>query len=298
MTVRDLLLKIQRNAPHRNTIALSIVSVALIISVALIVTNQSKNDTATNNNNVATSTDSSLISIDKQQEADKDTDGDGFKDWEEILAGSDPLSATSTPQTIQDSQKNTVVSKPKSTSTEQTLTLTDAISRDLFTRFAALKSNDSLDATAKAQLVSDLVANYDSENTTPLFGMRDIKIVGASKDELSAYADAFKLIVNTRLGLMAVALQGKTDTTFIAKAYRQISRDLLKVPAPTPLAELHLATINNYENLANAVEGLIDYEKDPVKGVVALKTFRAADQQRVDLYTSLSSYLSKSGIIF
>jgi len=273
-------------APHRNLIAVGIVAVAVLASTVIAVHN-TQSDTS-GSGIVENSTGSQdLLQISGGEDA---VDASGTPEWQKaLLAG---IYGTSSAQ-------GTAGNATLAGSSTVPNTLTDALTQDLLSQFASMQDSGDLSTDDEQTIVNNLLSNYDPANQQPVFGLKDIIISSdTSPEAIKKYANTYALIEQTRIGLMVNALKGKPDAQLISDAYVQIAADLKQVAVPAPIANLHLAAINNYEQIASSLTDVVNYQADPTQGLFALKQYQTATDERVSLYTEFATYFQQNGILF
>ena len=81
-------------------------------------------------------------------------------------------------------------------------------------------------------------------------------------------------------------------------AYAASIETLKAAKVPASLGFNHLQVLNNFNASLQMLILLSEYEKDPVKGLIALKSFQVNAENAVALFDTIASELKKNDIIF
>lgn len=210
---------------------------------------------------------------------DKDTDADGLPDWQEILIGTDPNSATPADQ-VPKEIKELVATAEKSIITED-----DKLALNVYNRLATdPKGTNILEAVqaATAKEVLDLANSIDKNLTT--YSVNDINLVDDVDFNQETYASQLKKIKsdvtpseNVQKKIYELLTTGKTDiaiTTYQIKLQTNIKK-VLELPVSVRTTDIHLATLNalvhindiiskNYSSVdsTNLYASLLVYQKN------------------------------------
>jgi len=216
---------------------------------------------------------------------EKDTDGDGLKDWEEALWGTDPHNpdtdgdGTSDGEEVKSNRDPTkagpddkldidAVLKPKPTTVE--LSVTDKFSRDLFARYFAVKNQSgTISADEEDKLVDNLLTDYDLPKTKR-YQLSDILVSpDNSKEAIRLYGNTIGVAIRANTGRetsneLAIFEEAVTKNRAellteldpIIKKYRGIALAVLAIRAPIGAEELELRLINRLEDVADNVTSM------------------------------------------
>lgn len=227
--------------------------------------------------------------------ANNDTDGDGAQDGEEIEKGRDPKVPGP-----EDSLENTrgissasVASFSESVSTDPN-NISTSVSRDLFAKFMSLQHNGGLDDQSQTELVASVINNIDPGSIPPRFSVSDVRITDSSKASLKAYANEVAKIV---LSLQTSAGKNASNEAVIASYAASIEK-LRQLQVPGTLGLNHLQVLNNFNASHQMLFLLADYQKDPVKALVAMKSFQTNTESAAVLFASIAAELKNNDILF
>ncbi len=299
--------------PSKKIIALSIVCTALVVSVVVskILPPVSKDVP------LLTTTDPNLtLKIDVKEDT-SDSDGDTLKDWEEALWESDPHvkdsdgDGTIDGEEVQNGRNPSIAGPNDKIENNDKLTenislyehvvsnsLTDRLSRSLFGSFleakggaAGILTSDQIEsiATEAAKDINGNIANirysYDAIATFKDTDITQAKIYGQSLGR--SYIDTLISIQN-----------GPEDMAFMAKEYRNLASKLSLLLVPNSLRKTHTDLLNNFHNTANAFEIVASSENDPVRAMIAVKTYQKLATEQGILFTTIGTFLNRNGILF
>jgi len=215
---------------------------------------------------------------------EKDTDGDGIRDWLEELIGTNPLvsDASSTAST-------TVASHPGTTTPFVADTETKKFAVSFFDDVLKAHGGKNLSDQEKKAILDSSVGRFVSLSTSTLLTRNDIEITQASDaDSIKAYGNALGTVivqdgkndqkVESELVILAQALKDDnaselTKLAPIKAGYARMITDAEKVPVPEGLINEHLLFINSLEAVRADIEGFEKTFSDPLMSYVRFKRY-------------------------
>lgn len=202
------------------------------------------------------------------------------------------------------------VSATSTLSSTEDLNQTDLFGRQYVSNFLSLSMNGQA-TDQNIDTLADSFANSAVTLSTYMAITREgITTVDATKENLQSYGDAVSTIYNKYRALAGQAIQKGGDLgsvesknfasamTALSKLSAQAAADLQKVPAPSSLANNHLALINNYLSNAEALGQLANIAKDPVSAYAALNTQAINGEAELALLATIKTTLLGQGIAF
>lgn len=249
-----------------------------------------------------------ILAMDRALEkAALDTDGDGLKDWEEVLWKTDPKKkdtdgdGSNDGDEIKDGRDPAIskltaddkfkkpeeFAKGSGTSTPKTISqkAADEFASSYFTAKARLKGG-ALSNGAKQKLVMNLLLTMQKGASAykDKYFKKDVKIA-KDKDaknylnRLGAALDEnFKEITEPEIDILnEMANTGnfsgldKLDPYILA--YKKTMKFLEPEAVPEPYSELHLALLNSMNNTLIAVESFRKIDGDPVRAMLGLQIY-------------------------
>ncbi len=235
---------------------------------------------------------------------DIDNDGDGSKDWEEILVGSNPNDPQSKPSNI----KSSVTADITKTAPEK-LEPIDLVSRDFFARYMELRQlGGANDKASQEELVARTIRNINI-STPAEYAASDI-IVGSdnSKDALVSYAKQINAIfkkysissrheaVIARDSIEKEDIEILKEIDPIILSYKNILNSLVKVVVPPQLSSLHLELVNSMNGSLFLAQSFRDSGVDPVKGMQAIASFPTIQVRLFESISATKNYYKNQGI--
>ncbi len=245
--------------------------------------------------NVSTSTISNI--------QNDDTDSDGSKDWEEILAGTNPSDPKSKPGPVKKASSDLA-----QTNVEQ-LQPIDTISRDFFARYIELRQiGANTDEESQKELAQRTVNGIVLAKPAQYKINEILTKSDASSDGLREYASEVGAIFKTYAiksrdeGQIALEAAEKEDPTLLKEidpiilSYKNIINALLKVKAPKSIAILHLDLLNGMNGALFIAQAFRNSEADPLKQVQAIAFYGEGMKNLYNALNAIKSYLKYSGI--
>jgi hypothetical protein len=222
----------------------------------------------------------------------KDTNQNGIPDWEESLWGVDPtINGASNKEFIVAERAKLAKNGTQDFGPQFDQSAESAqnieLSREFFSVILSLQQSGNLDE-ASIQAVSDTLGQKITANPIPDIYTRKmltvqtttstgtetyVKAVGAlmNKYKDKGLGDELNLIAQ---GLMKNDSQATTLAGTTGKAYRSFGQELIKIPVPYSLIDLHLTLANDYEKVGQSVDGLTKILTDPIVGMKALINYK------------------------
>lgn len=224
----------------------------------------------------------------KSDPKNPDTDGDGTKDGEEVKLGRDPNKPG--PDDIY------VGVKPydENTSPFDRDNLSDQLSRSLFSQFMSANQNNNLTPADEQDIVASSLGGLSPEIIENSYVLGDIKTLDQSGVQGSkAFGNNFANTIEETSG----KFEGK-DTDEIGSVYESLAEKLLELKVPFEVKYPYLQLLNNYAALGKVFDMIAGQKEDPVKALLALKTYDQLKNSNAELLTTIADYFKKNGIIF
>ncbi len=260
---------------------------------------------------------------------EKDTDGDGLKDWEEALWKTDPNNPDTDGDGTPDGEEvreerdplkpgpndkiKDEVKFPIKTNYENKTTMTNAMTEDLFLNYINLKNGSELDSKSKANLINSIANKISKKDNLKIYTSKDLKIIPDSYVNLKNYGNEIATIFlkytqNPKADYNVVNILNKIITTKDNKyyselepsilAYKDISKKLLGVSTPKSSAVVHLAMINIYETIATSLEDIVKSPNDSLRGLIGVSRYNQQIKQVQIVIKDLSNFFIKNKIVF
>lgn len=244
----------------------------------------------------------SVIVSELERLEEADTDGDGLKDWEEALWGTNPESVDTDGDGVSDldqitAQRAVLRSQQGEIADElnSDLTVTDQFARDLYTTITVLAQDGKLQENKGD--ISATVA--DQIRTLPLYtpiGFTDISFVSDTKESHLKYVESLYqllerypfsdndivLVMNQAIGEQLV----DEDILAIIDKYQSYSINLESLSVPIGLQELHVEMVNAYRYLNAVLEGVLKSDQEPL---LAMSAVAQAEEAVADVLIAINN---------
>lgn len=250
-------------------------------------------------------------------ESDLDTDGDGLKDWQELLWGSDKNNKDTDKDGVNDSkeiedgrdpaiagpddslEKTRGISASSVTAFSKSVTsdpdnISQTVSKDLFAKFMSLQMSDNLNSETQEKVVADVIANIDPGSIPPRYSLTDIKVVSQNEVTLRTYGNQ---VAEALFDLQKSITPQSTNKQGLA-SYSATIEGLKNLSVPNSLGLSHLQLLNNFNASYQMLILLAEYEKDPVKGLIALKSLQTNNENALELFKTIALEFKNNDIIF
>lgn len=245
-----------------------------------------------------------------------DTDGDGIRDWEESLWGTDPLKADTDGNGVSDGieiaekKKTTNVATDIKASTDESINETERFSRELFAMIMSLSQSGNLTDTALQNLSATLGQNIVSQPLSDIYTKEKTKVIPTTLVNEKTYYTKMKALITKYsvygLGTELSSIESFTDTNTpkskesivrTAGAYQSFSKELALVPVPESILVLHLGFVNANDKVGRSLFEIAQADENPVKSVSALLNYTTYSNTLVDDGTALGVYFRTRDII-
>lgn len=295
---------------HQKVLVTLIICIGIIGSV-FVISKTGNSQVKTEKNNSNQQNIDLLATIDKTSDAD--TDGDGLKDWEESLIGTNPQmkdtdgDGTSDGDEVnqnRDPRKKGPNDKniPQNVVVEANITdetLTERVSRDFFSRYLIAKQQNKDITPEEAFLIAQqVVASIPGVIETKIYNTKDISITSNDSEQSRlAYAKQMSdILINNSpqftensLEIVGRIIQNPTESdrkklATILASYKTILSKTLMITVPSRVVPEHLVYINTLSSIYSNLAEIEQLNNDPIKGYVA--------------YSHYSNFLIKISIAF
>jgi hypothetical protein len=256
----------------------------------------------------------------------KDTDGDGLRDWEETLYGTDldmaDTDGDGTPDgdevrsgrdPLSDADDDVVVDTAVEVDGNESvyykedpnLTRTDILARDIFTTYSQLRSSEGLGTDVAERYINDTINENITLEDSVMVTVSDIQVMASTMPNKTRYRNQYQNIANTYLEtviyddveLLARYVElGDREALDIlitqAASYKSFARALAKITVPQDISEVHLDMINNFGALAFTVEQMTLVEADPLSALLYAEKYIDDEESAVISSQALTLYFN------
>lgn len=262
---------------------------------------------------------------------EKDTDGDGLKDWEETLWSTDIRKADTDGDGAGDgdevkAERNPLIKGPndklnlnKQTGTQNgtttvNLTETDKFARNFFTKYMELRklSDGNISESERQLLITELAQAGALEIKAKVYTLDDMKYTtDGNMEGMERYGHNLARIIienspqnpESELDILNEAIT-KDDPNvlkrldLIIKNYKNIIKLSSETPIPQNATELHLEYINSLSRVVLSIENMKKLYTDPILTFSSLEYYKQSAESLEVAVINLSMFFLKNNIQF
>lgn len=234
--------------------------------------------------------DKSMELVTTVRKSQDDSNDNGIPDWEERLWGLNPeKDGVENKEYIITKRKALNPNVDLSSYEEEFVPENETLTREFFAVLMSLQQTGDLDETAIEAISSAYSQKIEAEPIDDIYTVDILNIVADTPENTEKYYSNLQNIISkyqdkdigSELGLIVQAIaysdpQVLSAVQTIAIAYRELGQDLMKIPVPSLLSELHVNTANNYEKNAKSIYDMTLLFDDPItamKGIINYKKY-------------------------
>ncbi|MDP3934977.1 MAG: hypothetical protein Q8Q46_02065 [Candidatus Giovannonibacteria bacterium] len=271
------------------------------------------------------------------QNANRDTDNDGLKDWEEILWKTDPNKADTDgdgaldgPEVkdgrdpmvaghkLANSAWNDVLESKieENAKSKEGKTITKLVAEEFASNYFLSKGveGDLLQSSAKSDIANSLSGTIEKEIAAykDAFSLSNLKISQNSGGEFAkTYLNKIGALLEKEpagtqtaepIILRMILEENNFEKTKLfdpyIEAYKKLVADLKNVSAPTAYKELHLELINALNNTRQSVEFMRGVEKDPAGTMIGIRLYITQGERIKNFLISMKDRIDSENITF
>ena len=215
---------------------------------------------------------------------EKDTDGDGIRDWLEELLGTNPLVSDASGSSSAPLAAVGSSTKPFVADTE-----TKKFAVSFFNDVLKAHGGRNLSDQEEKAILDSSVGRFVSLSTSTLYTRNNIEISTTNDaDSIKAYGNSLGAVilndgknsqkVDSELVILAQALQDDNERELtklapIKAGYALMITDVQKIPVPEALVNQHLLLLNSLEAIRADIEGFEKTFSDPLISYVRFKRY-------------------------
>lgn len=171
-------------------------------------------------------------------------------------------------------------------------TLTARLARDIFSRYLLISKSGQAVSPEQADTIANQVLSmpeYTEASRGAVYVASNLKVVGKSdQDSIKKYGDTLNNIIIKRLAetkstepiltIVNDAISKEDEQNLVKlnpyiKANKAVISDLLAMPVPSDLVDLHLRILNASSNILADIEGMRQTYTDPVKAFTSINQY-------------------------
>ena len=270
--------------------------------------------------------DQSIVAIDLiKKSLDIDADGDGLKDWEEAIYGTDPQNPDTDGDGMNDNDEVKANRSPlvagagESTQIDTTATssvyvsnATDRFSRELFTKYLEAKSSgqDITEDLSNAIAEEVLAQQYDA--FIEPYDVSKLNIVLENSSNIRVYGNTLGLALSVppvssslnELMILERIQQGianAQDAELLGKMivrYDKMLDNLTSMPVPAGIASVHAEFIEGIEIARNVAIGIGNLETDPIGAYSKIAQYEDGFNLITAASMKMRTYLVSHNIVY
>lgn len=245
-----------------------------------------------------------------------DSDGDGLKDWEEVLFETDPQNPDTDGDGILDGQEDNAVGRNASGEIDRSkideLPYTEKLAFQLFEGYIDLKQRSYLGTNIEENFVSGLVESSLPAVLYKKYTESDVSVDSQESGDAQIRALAYQTVLNTAWGPLfdvkedelitftKIIDNGDTDgfnrLEFAKSKYEETIQNLLNVSVPADAVSIHVDILNSFSFFAGVLDTMINVKDDPLVALVAIDGYTQGEGMIKASIERLKTYLLVSGV--
>ena len=258
--------------------------------------------------------------------SEKDTDGDGLRDWEETLWNTDPEISDTDGDGTNDGDEVDLNRDPRKegpgdelgeadypggTTNIADLDSTERFARDFFAGYVDLRKKGYLsNESIRDYTLNALVENSIINPLTNTYTANNVQAGSSANNALRTYGNQLGTILLTTeaydmddaaILFNSLLYNRPDDIEFLrknAEAYRSIAEQFMSIVVPQTAATLHIRLANSFVSLANTVDAFAAASEDPVRSLGAVSQYTAVLDELVTAVDQVRIYLEKENIVY
>ncbi len=242
-----------------------------------------------------------------------DTDGDGYLDGEEVIAGYDPTIPAPNDKLDDDSSGNQAI-RPQPGNLTQTLSyilanqmkfdpvLVNSRDSESFERsLTAAMDEKIINALQKASanFIYEFIPTFEKEQyqfkTTPDNNLAAIRNYSKEASDrignLESCSDPNNLKNDAEIINESIQYNDFSMSYCLTNSYLQIYQKMLDIPVPLDWLDIHRKFLTVYWNYHKIYQHLPTYENDPLKGLLVVEKFKETSEKFSQLLNEMQNDL-------
>ncbi len=314
--------------PSKKIILLLVVAVVIVAGTFIYLHLPAKVETSQNQLLAEESAAQNAIEL----QADKDSDNDDLKDWEEVLWHTDPHNpdtdhdGTPDGEEVKESRdpalagpndkitQGVVLKKFLQSAEAPDLNPTERLSQDFFAEYlAARNSGTALSDDQKSKLIENIAGSQDlSAPKTNIYGLGDVKTSpDTSAAAIRNYGNTLGSIIiknstadlEGELDILQTALQNQDKAKLdeldpIIARYKEVIKESLTVNVPATAVNLQIEFLNATNDLTESISKMKIVLEDPVSTLKNLTLYSQGRSELIQAVSDFNTFFLKNGVLF
>lgn len=258
--------------------------------------------------------------------AELDSDGDGLKDWEESIRGTDPQNPDTDGDGTLDGDEITFGRDPTKPGPDDRLAsedsaayvykpeedVTEDVSKAFLDQYLKLREEGALDETTQRNLVvaiakriavdidpivhkeGDFASVADSAENRRVFGNVFVEAALRHQD----YASYISVLNAVGLALESDGVEGRKAFELAEDAHRALLDEHLRIPVPKAVSADYLVFLNFSEETLAAIPHMRKVASDPLRAMAALQRYQDKLAAATLVLKRVAAKLDPDGILF
>jgi len=242
----------------------------------------------------------------------RDSDGDGLKDWEEGLLGTDPTNPDSNDNGVSDYEE--VVAEYGSVTSallgsHVQSEPTDIYASTILGTYVQSKQRDSYDEESFSYLLAQVAdQQFDKRPEATTYTASDIQTRETTSEARLAYFTDLREalapltdIPEYEFTTFTYAVEQQDEESFVrlqqnADVYAGVIKSLRSLSVPEDAVRQHLAIINAFSRFSATLNAMSAVSSDPIEILVATRDFFEAEDAVRNAYAQLDIYFTLNNI--
>jgi hypothetical protein len=237
---------------------------------------------------------------------ERDSDGDGVKDWEESLWGTDKNNPDTDGDGEGDAEEIATLRAEKNGGAPTSLSdldETDQFAREFFATTIALSESGNLSESSIASLAENYAGGAVSWKQETIYTDTDLKTTAVTATSKSTYENAITQIFSTyNVGsidyinsIPSYIEDRNVDSLSVLQTTSQIYSNsvtsLLEVMVPIDAVPAHLSLINSLENHFEIIESIINIDSNPIRSLAGISYFTKSMESITNAILMTQAYI-------
>lgn len=295
-----------------------LLTTVVVVAIASFVLINREGREETFNKNIPTN---SGLSVLAGLDPEKDTDGDGLKDWQEALWQTNRYEKDTDGDGTTDGDEVEQGRDPLNSSPQDALSLkeynptgsfTEQVSQNLYGQYSILKQeNVEISTDTQKALIQGSLLNNNLSLGVNIYTYDDINI-DPEYTNYREYADNMGVLMTRNSpkkgedGVLKIIERSLSEARpeildeleIKESRYNKFTQEALEVKVPFALAENHLLFVNSLETTRASLAGLQESDTDPLKGVLSLNMYNESISSGAIAISTIAKFYETNGITF
>jgi hypothetical protein len=248
------------------------------------------------------------------QNVNDDSDADGIPNWKESLLGTNPSLKNKVPVAQTETTPLSAEEKKSQARLDDPKNLTSQYIKNTVGLSTYLTNQGVTDEATLAQVSNNIIDETEKLNDKRIFTRSNLTSItnNESLSVLKTYGNAAALIIGeTYQTLNPDAILDDLQSYTITKDPKKLQdygpkatfisdeiKKLIVLPVPDSAVESHIYALNALEAYRVTLLNLSNAEEDPMRGIIAINSYKDSYTALVNSVFILADYFSTKGVVF